>query len=400
MTRFRRCAFRCYLVGFILMVSCIAPPGAGPGSQFASSGDSKATKADNPFTGARFFINPAFVKNVEAAAAADPANASQILKVAAYPTAIWVASTAAVQEIAPALELAQQQQARGGAPVVPLFVIYDLPNRDCSAAASAGELTVEGGGEQRYRTEFIDQIAAQFQAYPRLKIAAIIEPDSLGNLVTNMNIPRCGASADVYRRSVAYAVSKLSMPHVYLYLDAAHSGWLGWDNNRMGVAQVFRQVLDAAGGVDKIRGFATNVANYTSLDQNEGGKLDTSNPCGNEQTYVKLLTRDLSRVGIENPGFIIDTGRNGRVGIRKAQGSWCNVRGAGIGERPRVSPEPHIDAYYWVKPPGESDGVSDPAAPRFDANCQSPDAAPGAPQAGEWFQSFFIDLVHNANPRL
>ena len=40
---------------------------------------------------------------------------------------------------------------------------------------------------------------------------------------------------------------------------------------------------------------------------------------------------------------------------RKARGNWCNVKGAGLGERPRASPMPQLpmlDAYVWIKPPG------------------------------------------------
>lgn len=390
------------LFGWLSLASaCLSPPGAsGPTVSTAQLGDSKATKAGNPFAGSTFFINPGYVTSVESAATADPVNAALLRKVAAFPTAIWLDSIAAVQSVSPLLDQAQEQQARGRQPVVTVFVVYDLPNRDCSAEASNGELSVESGGEERYKAEFIDKIAAQFQAHSAQKIVAIVEPDSLPNIVTNMNVPKCVASEQTYRRSVAYAISKLSMPHVYLYLDAAHAGWLGWDDNRGRAAQVYREVLNLAGGVDKIRGFATNVANYTMLNGNEGSKLESSNPCPNEMSYVEKLSRNLRAVGIMDAGFIIDTSRNGRAGIRKKWGSWCNIKGAGLGERPRVSPAPLLDAYYWIKPPGESDGTSDPSAPRFDVNCQSSDSAQGAPQAKEWFQSFFVELAQNANPPL
>lgn len=390
------------LFGWLSMVSaCLSPPGApGPTVSTAQLGDAKATKAGNPFAGSTFFVNPGYVTSVEAAATADPANAALLRKVAAFPTAIWLDSIAAVPSVSALLDQAQEQQSRSRQPVVTVFVVYDLPNRDCSAKSSNGELSVENGGEERYRTEFIDKIAAQFQAHSAQKIVAIVEPDSLPNIVTNMNVPKCAASEQPYRRSVAYAISKLSMPHVYLYLDAAHAGWLGWDDNRARAAQVYREVLNSAGGVDKIRGFATNVANYNKLDGNEGSQLESSNPCPNEMSYVEKLSRNLRAVGIMDAGFVIDTARNGRGGIRKKWGSWCNIKGAGLGERPRVSPAPLVDAYYWIKPPGESDGTSDPSAPRFDLSCQSSDSAQGAPQAKEWFQSFFVELAQNADPPL
>jgi cellulose 1,4-beta-cellobiosidase len=128
--------------------------------------------------------------------------------------------------------------------------------------------------------------------------------------------------------------------------------------------------------------------------------MESSDPCYNEMVYVKKLAVGLADHGVRNKGFIIDTSRNGKGGIRKVWGHWCNIKGAGLGERPRAAPEPFIDAFFWVKPPGESDGISDPTKPRFDAECASDESAPNAPQAGQWFQSYFHDLVRNATPPL
>ncbi len=119
-----------------------------------------------------------------------------------------------------------------------------------------------------------------------------------------------------------------------------------------------------------------------------------------EVGYAEDLAKGLAAVGITGKGFIIDTGRDGRANIRTAAGNWCNVKGAGLGERPRANPAPGIDAYLYVKVPGESDGTSDPNAPRFDVNCASDDATPGAPQAGKMFDSYLIDLLKNASPPL
>ena len=47
-----------------------------------------------------------------------------------------------------------------------------------------------------------------------------------------------------------------------------------------------------------------------------------------------------------------------RIDRRIHAGNWCNQSGAGLGERPRASPADGIDAYVWIKPPGESDGSS------------------------------------------
>src|SRR5690606_5890213 len=49
----------------------------------------------------------------------------------------------------------------------------------------------------------------------------------------------------------------------------------------------------------------------------------------------------------------------GRPDRRIHLGNWCDQAGAGLGERRVASPEPGIDAYGWIKPPGESDGASE-----------------------------------------
>ncbi len=340
---------------FLGACSCLLLAACG-GTQTAGTSPGNGAAGPNPFVGARFYLNPDYTQKVEAAVAAAPASAALLKKVAAYPTAVWLDSIATAKTVTRHLEEAEKQAATGAGPMISVFVVYDLPNRDCSARSSAGELAVESGGEARYRTEFIDPIAAQLAAHPTQRVAIIVEPDSLPNVATNLNVPRCKASEQAYRHSIAYAVKKLSLPNVSVYLDAAHAGWLGWDGNRMAIATIFKEVLTEAGGVDKIRGFSTNVSNYNVVKGDDGKKMEPSNPCPDELTYVEALAETFESVGITGKGFIIDTSRDGRGGIRSKWGSWCNVKGAGLGERPRAAPAAHVDAYYWVKPPGESDG--------------------------------------------
>jgi len=369
-----------------------AAPEAAPGVDRARADASRR----NPFLGANFFINPEFVENIEATAKAYPSDAEAMRKVEKYPTGLWLDNIAHVANIPKWFDEARKQQRASGKPTVPVVIVYDMPNRDCAAKSSAGELKVSENGAARYRTEFIDVIAAHFKNYSDLPIVAIIEPDSLPNLATNMNLPTCVEAHDVYMESVAYAIQKLGLPNVSLYLDAAHAGWLGWDGNRERAAKIFKKVLKMAGGVDTIRGFATNTSNYTHLYNRDGMFMEPTDPCFNELIYVKKLAVMLSDHGIRDKGFIVDTGRNGKGGIRKVWGHWCNIKGAGLGERPRAAPGPFIDAYFWSKTPGESDGTSDPKAPRFDAECASNESAQGAPQAGEWFPAYFVELVRNA----
>jgi len=360
-----------------------------------------APEGVNPFAGARFYVNPDYAHMIEGAAARAPAEqAAQLKKVAALPTAIWLSSIADLQAMPAQLDDALKQQTAGGQPVVPVFVVYDMPGRDCNAEASAGELPISEAGEARYQREYIDVIAAQLRAHSQLRVALVIEPDSLPNLVTNLETPKCAAAEGIYRRGVAYAVSRLSLPNAFLYLDAAHGGWLGWPRNLVKAMTLYRDVLAMAGGPGRIRGFALNVSNYDPVKVETKIPRDPATAPLDELGYVADLVRGLGTVGITGKGFLIDTARNGRPNVRTSPGNWCNIKGAGLGERPSAGPAPNIDAYVYIKPPGESDGVADPKAPRFDPNCASDDAAPGAPQAGKLFEPYLLDLVKNASPPL
>jgi len=364
---------------YLTLFTAVAASAAAPGSGAAA----------NPFEGASFYVSPEWRAQVESAAAAAPAKSAQIRSLANQPVALWINSIDAAKNKVPRW----LDDARGKLAVL---VLYNLPNRDCAAAASAGELGA--GDEQRYRTEVVDPLAAQLRAHPDQKVAIVVEPDSLPNLVTNAKVEKCAQSDALYRNSIAYAISTLSLPNVSLYLDAGHSGWLGWDPHRAGIAAIYKDVLDRAGGVQKIRGFATNVSGYNPLRGDDGRRLEPSNPCPDELTYVEKLSADLAKVGISDKGFLIDTSRNGQAGIRSKSGHWCNIEGAGLGERPRAAPAPKVDAYFWIKVPGESDGTSDPKSPRFDPMCASPDSAKDAPEAGVFFPAYFGKLVERANP--
>jgi cellulose 1,4-beta-cellobiosidase len=93
-------------------------------------------------------------------------------------------SVAKVPSIATTLDDAVAVQKATGVTQVVTFVVYDLPNRDCAAAASNGEFSVADDGLTKYKG-YVDSVAAAFAAYPTVQIVAVVEPDSLGNLVTN-----------------------------------------------------------------------------------------------------------------------------------------------------------------------------------------------------------------------
>jgi len=313
------------------------------------------------------------------------------------------------------LDSAVAKQKSTGTQQVVMLVIYDLPDRDCAAAASNGEIICAdstcAAGIALYKSGYIDPIVNILKRYPTLRIVCIIEPDSLPNLATNINLPKCQQAQVAYLAGVTYAISQLAAvgPNVYQYIDAAHGGWLGWDNNRAAAALIFNQVLQAAGGANKVRGFATNTANYQPL----GSLSSTADPCNlesqynkaiDESHYISLLTQSLAAVGITGKGFITDTSRNGVINERKDCSNWCNINGAGLGIRPTTDTSftgvTNIDALVWVKTPGEADGTSNTTAPRYDYHCNSVDSFVPAPQAGLWFPAYFIMLCKNAVPAL
>ena len=94
----------------------------------------------------------------------------------------------------------------------------------------------------------------------------------------------------------------------------------------------------------------------------------------------------------------------------------CAAIGAGIGARPTAATGiTGVDAFVWIKPPGESDGISQAGVPDvddpftvFDPMCDPAartrygnyptNAAPDAPHAGHFFPAYFADLVRNAHP--
>jgi cellulose 1,4-beta-cellobiosidase len=66
---------------------------------------------------------------------------------------------------------------QGGNQIIPL-VVYDLPDRDCAALASNGELSIAGGGEAKYK-EYIASVKKELKAASDTKFVLIIGVSSL-----------------------------------------------------------------------------------------------------------------------------------------------------------------------------------------------------------------------------
>ncbi|KDQ12498.1 glycoside hydrolase family 6 protein [Botryobasidium botryosum FD-172 SS1] len=356
---------------------------------------------DNPYVGYDVYLSPYYAAEVAAAVKniKDATIAAKAASVAKIPTFTWYDIAAKVPDLGVDLANAKSIQTSTGKKQLVQIVVYDLPDRDCHAKASNGEYSIANGGEAKYRA-YIDAIAAQISKYPDIRIVAVVEPDSLANLVTNLSDPKCANAANVYKSSTIYAIQKLNQSNVYLYLDAGHGGWLGWDANLAPAAQLFGQLLKTAGGTYRVRGLATNVSNYNALRTNTPDPITQGNKCYSEELYANALGPLLTQNGFP-AHFIIDQGRSGVQNIRKEWGNWCNILGAGFGIRPTTNTgNSLIDAIVWIKPGGESDGTSDTSSPRYDSTCGLSDSTRPAPEAGTWFQAYFETLVTKANPAL
>lgn len=99
--------------------------------------------------------------------------------------ATWIDSMAHISLMEPILKAAQ------GKDQLVMFVVYDLPNRDCAAGSSNGEIPCADeqcyDGLNTYKTQYVDKVVEQLKAYPDVKVVAVIEPDSLPNLATNID---------------------------------------------------------------------------------------------------------------------------------------------------------------------------------------------------------------------
>jgi cellulose 1,4-beta-cellobiosidase len=429
------------------------------------SGDGGAGEGHvvNPFAAATFYVNPAWAANVMSTAAqtSDATLAAQMMTVSGYSTAVWldsmarIAPTDGTMGLADHLDAALTQQT-GALPVEVTLVIYDLPGRDCDALASNGELPATAAGLDTYEHSYIDPIVATLglPKYARVRIVTVVEPDSLPNLVTNASVAACVTAGPLYEQGVEYALGKLhAISNVYTFVDVGHSGWLGWTTNSGPAAAELAKVAQATpAGVASVDGFITDTANYTPVlepnmtaTQMVGGQPVESatfyqyNPDIDEADFAADMYTKLTAAGFASTiGMLIDTSRNGwggaqrpaapssstdvdtfvdasKIDQRAHRGLWCNVSGAGLGEPPQASPSghdaAHLDAYVWIKPPGESDGTSaavvNSQGKMADPMCNPTyvtsygvvtGALPNSPLAGQWFPAQLTQLVQNAYP--
>ncbi|KAK4032126.1 glycoside hydrolase family 6 protein [Parachaetomium inaequale] len=342
----------------------------------------------NPFLGKAQFVNPKWAAKLDQTLRSflwkgDIVNSLRTYKVQKTSSFVWVSKRADLSNIDDAIAAARKAQKQTGKKQIVGLVLYNLPDRDCSAGESAGELSSSENGLELYKTEFIKPYAEKVAAAKDVDFAIVLEPDSLANLVTNMGIELCANAAPVYREGIAHAIAELQQPNVHLYMDAAHGGWLGWDDNLPLAAKLFAEVVAQAGTDKKIRGFVTNVSNYNPFNAVVRENYTEWSHSWDESHYASSLAPHLEAAGLPSH-FIVDQGRVHLPGARKEWGEWCNVQPAGFGPAPTTNTNNTVvDALVWVKPGGESDGQCGMA---------------GATKAGEWFDEYAQMLVKNADP--
>ncbi len=202
-----------------------------------------------------------------------------------------------------------------GSGSIPVFTVYRLFLRD-ETKTHAPQLAQIFAYKR-----WVQELAL---ALAHNKAVIILEPNALSMLDESMP----SEWQEFYLDALRFAVACLSrLPNVLVYLDAGHAAW----RKPMEMA-----VLLARTGVDFIQGFAVNVSHFI------------------DNASSHAYGREISGLLGGKP-FVIDTSRNG-LGIRDPQ-NWCNPEGVGLGSLPQFNPKlAGVDAFLWIKPPGESDG--------------------------------------------
>jgi endoglucanase len=219
---------------------------------------------------------------------------------------------------------------------VAVLVAYNIPQRDCGSHSAGGAASTSA--YRNWIREFARGIGNR-------QAMVVLEPDALAGLDCLSGPGRANRLA-----LLEDAVSVLAAHgSVATYVDAGHSAWQS--------ADVMAARLNSV-GISRARGFSLNVSNFR--------------PTGEETAYGRAIAE---RTGGRR--FVIDTSRNG---LATASQEWCNPAGRALGRRPTTNTgQPFVDAYLWIKRPGESDGTCN-----------------GGPPAGAWWPEYALGLAQRA----
>jgi endoglucanase len=383
----------------------------------------------------------------------DKAAAARIRAITDTPQAVWFEAgtpKSVKQDVRLTVKRAAAKRS------VPVLVTYNIPFRDC-AQFSAGGATTRAEYEA-----WIDGFAAGIGDYPAIVVlepdglGIIPWYDPYGSADGSNALEWCQpAEADPATAAserfamLNHAVGALAgLPNVTTYLDGTHSAWLG-------SGDIADRLVRA--GVADADGFFLNVSNYQLTANNAqygrwisqciayatevvaGDFFNCPNQYWNggplPAKIAELLGEwtgvELNRFGVwsddaDDPAlntsginlryanmlgdvepaarYVIDTSRNGRgpwaPPAYPDPQDWCNPPNRGLGLAPTLATgQPLLDAYLWVKTPGESDGECTrglgPAGETVDPEWGLID-----PGAGDWFPQQALQLAANADPPL
>jgi endoglucanase len=220
-------------------------------------------------------------------------------------------------------------------PRLPIFVIYNIPNRDVGQWSKGGAKTREG---------YIDFIHRFAKGVGEDSPIIIYEPDALPHS-TLLSEDDQEWRLELMKESLEILTQECNG---VIYIDVGHSNWLS--------PEVVSELLDRVSNT-KVRGYSVNSCNYRETKEclKWGRKI------------CKLRPNDY---------FVIDTSRNGNGPLNN---EWCNPQGRALGKPPTTDTDyEKCDAYLWIKIPGESDG-----------KCN------GGPKAGKFWGEQAEELVIN-----
>jgi endoglucanase len=284
--------------------------GAVAGNPIASPAPPATSTRSNPFDGARLWVDPNSNAAKQAAQwrRSRSADAAVMDRIATRSHAIWFGDWNA-EPYSWVRQVTSRIRADGALPV---YVLYNLPLRDCGLYSRGG-----AAGAHAYQ-RWISEVVRGIGAEPAI---VVLEPDGIATI-------DCFTAAQQAERleMIRGAVRTLnSTGRISVYIDAGNARWHP--------AALIADRLNAA-GIGDADGFALNVSNFVATDENI--------------RYGDALS---AKVGGKH--FVIDTSRNGLGPTVPYE--WCNPAGRALGVAPTTrTGHAQVDAFLWVKPPGES----------------------------------------------
>ncbi len=287
-----------------------------------------------------FYVDPDSNGKRQAAAWEDsrPDDAALMKRLGDQPSADWFGDWTTDPEA----EIGSRVTVEVDAGALPVMVFYTIPYRDCGFYSAGG-----ANDPETYRA-WIEAAAAGIGDRPAV---VILEPDALAG-TDCLTVDQ----TDERYELLGFAVDTLeALPQVDVYIDAGNVTWHP--------AEEAARRLELA-GVDRATGFALNVSNFYTTD------VTTD--------YGHAIS---DAIGGGGTPFVIDTSRNGNGPWETNDPeAWCNPPGRALGATSTTeTADPLVDAWLWIKTPGESDG-----------ECR------GAPAAGIWYPEYALELARNA----